>query len=377
MLALSRADDTERSLQSLAQKWNITEPSFDYDGLSFDLDYVVSDFITEEMVAYSVYDIGCKDGDYPIFEGTGSTGGSPVEGRVTGIIPQITLPTSTAQEDGAGSRSYELNVTLLPDFITTDSRIYREVDTDSTGQLSASIEFCVRFSLVTGISSPIEVNFLETIVTLTVDLTDGFDIGQVSVTPKQVLTKTANQAYEVYACQCNAGNQCYEDIGQALPNFKQGSIVKICVKPDPDAQADGIFMRRIDSFEFFREYTADDKVTQVAVVNGQQAGNSLTSLQCGPGWVICNFETLLFADFYRVAGAVLGTGIASMQFGGSVRRRLGSEGRNMQEDEDAGAAEFELNFPVESAVVEESSSASSMGVVAVMTIVLSGMAMLL
>jgi hypothetical protein len=71
----------------------------------------------------------------------------------------------------------------------------------------------------------------------------------------------------------------------------------------------------------------------------------------------CHFETILFADFYKQPGSVIGAGIADMQFGGETseqsvtpknrRRQL----RNLQEEDDGeGApAEFDLRFTISSA----------------------------
>lgn len=60
--------DTFRALQSatLAEKWNITNPTFDFDSLSFDLDYGISDWILQGMVTHGIYDENCKEGGYTI-----------------------------------------------------------------------------------------------------------------------------------------------------------------------------------------------------------------------------------------------------------------------------------------------------------------------
>merc|ERR1712137_386520 len=69
-------------------------------------------------------------------------------------------------------------------------------------QQTAEIRFCVRFSLWTP-GAAMEVNFLETLITLTVDLTDGFEIGAITVDPKDRVVRTANQAYEVIGYECS------------------------------------------------------------------------------------------------------------------------------------------------------------------------------
>jgi hypothetical protein len=94
---------------------------------------------------------------------------------------------------------------------------------------------------------------------------------------------------------------------------------------------------------------------------------------------ICSFETMLFANFYTALGSVAGSGVASMQFGTNTSRRLRSgaaaAGRNLQDDEVAGASEFELDFPIAEAD-NGTSGASSMGVMSLALLALTGVAAL-
>lgn len=208
------------------------------------------------------------------------------------------------------------------------------------GQLKAEIAFCVRFSLWTYSDEPIEVNYRETLVNLTIDLTDGFSIDEMSVDPKEKVVFTDVQAFEVDAFQCNAINGALSP-QQLSASRIQGSIVRVCVQPDIVAIVQGIFMRNIDSFVFSRVYgNGTPNAVQVAVLNGQEAPNGLTFLDCTAGEQTCSFETLLSGPFYRNAGEVQGSGVASMQFGSSVRR-LRSDNRNLQQ---AVKAEFNMNF---------------------------------
>ena len=129
-------------------------------------------------------------------------------------------------------------------------------------------------------------------------------------------------------------------------------------------------MRSIDSFSFLRGLS----ITQIAVEGRAAALNQLTSLDCTRGDQICSFETILFAAFYTTLGTVEGVGIASMQFGTQTSRRLRSGGRNAQEeDEVAGAAEFELNFDVLPTDDDGASGAArAAGVVAMAVLAISG-----
>jgi hypothetical protein len=196
--------------------------------------------------------------------------------------------------------------------------------------------------LQTSGDSPIVVNFLETIVTLTIDLTDGFAIDELNVNPKDKLLKTANEVYQVVGYQCNAQNVPLNEFQMALSR-NQGSIVRVCVRPDDRAVEDGIYMRAIESFVFDRDYGgAIGKITQIAIENRQTALNQLTVLFCSSGDAVCAFESILMAVFYRFSGAVQGYGVASMQFGSQTSRQLRS--RAAQEDVVAAVAEFELDM---------------------------------
>jgi hypothetical protein len=157
-----------RGLQSLTQKWNIAGHTFAYDGLHFDLDYQVSDFINDNMVTFAIYDRHCQEG------------GNSVSNTILKAQKQILTNTYVAN-GGAGQRMLALDIDIDAATITTDPNIYRE-DTTRSGAVTAQIDVCVRFSLQTDTTpNQIEVNFRETLVTLHVDLSDGFEIGEVNV----------------------------------------------------------------------------------------------------------------------------------------------------------------------------------------------------
>lgn len=228
-----------------------------------------------------------------------------------------------------------------------------------------------------GVTTPVEVNFLETLVTLTVDLTDGFEIGAIDVGPKDRLLQTADRAYVVrgYECSANSFDELTED-EKSHPR-KQGEIIHVCVAPEQDAITAGIFMRSVDDFTFSR----GDIISQSAIKENRAAGNltSYNNTEC-EGALVCRFSTTLVAQFYATPGTVLGVGIGSMQSGntktGQTRRQLRSE-RELQAAWVVGVAEFDLNFEVAQAEAQSESGAglSSMG--ATMTMVIAAVAALL
>merc|ERR1711971_334385 len=222
--------------------------------------------------------------------------------------------------------------------ITSNTDVYTETDTG--GAVGASIVFCVRFGLNTLGDSPVEVNFLESVVTLNIDLSAGFSIDDINVTPKDQLINTAATTYTVEGYMCQQGSDTPVVDATAL---NQGSLITVCIKPDADGIADGIKMRAVDSFEWTR-----DAIAQVAIESGVAAGNLLTSFDesACTGGDYCQFSSILFAAFYATEGQVSGNGVASMQFG---TRRLseGSGLRALQEQEAAATSEFDLAVNLE------------------------------
>jgi hypothetical protein len=320
-----------RRLQSLAERWFIEDPDFTFGSLDFTLDFEINDYITGvEQSQYKLFDATCDNA----YDGSG-------------LIDSKASSYSSA--DGDGKHTMRIQVGVDSNAISDDTQVF-SLDESNT-QTVATIDFCLRFALHTPeAGGDIEVNFLETIVTLVVDLTDGFEIGSVAVEPFLRCEKEAAEAFEVEGYFCTEGNEPNPNLVE-IPTISQGDLVKICVRPVLEARTSSIRMRRIQSFTFA---LADTATVQVAITNGAVASNGLTEMWCQLGYAICHFETILFADFYRQPGAVTGAGIADMQFGGEVseqsvspknrRRQL----RNLQEEDAGGgaAAEFGLQFSI-------------------------------
>merc|ERR1740130_583618 len=307
----------ERALATLAEKWSIADPTFAYKGLDFTFDYPVSNFVDQGQAYYEVYDAGCKEGGNLVT--TGFTL-SPLVDVVAGSITDD----ATFAIDG---KTTQIPISVTANEITSNTDVYTE--TNTAGSVGASIIFCVRFGLNTPGDSPVEVNFLESVVTLSVDLSSGFSIDDINVPPKDQLVNTAAQAYTVGGYMCQPGTDT--PVVNAATALSQGSLITVCIKPDADGIADGIKMRTIDSFEWTRDAT-----TQAAVESGVAAGNLLTPFDetaCVSG-DYCQFSSILFAAFYATEGQVSGNGVASMQFG--TARRLSAGGlRALQEQDEA------------------------------------------
>jgi hypothetical protein len=359
MAAVAHADSPNRGLATLAQKWNLTEPLFTYDSNSFTLDFTVTDYIAQGMTKYSLWKApDCQEGNQEL--GTSDAFKSKTTSDVVGSV-DFASPRGEGDVEAGGT--VYLNMTFDPETISS-SDIYTESEVDN--QMIAVIRFCVRFGLWTPDTqtTPVEVNFLETLITLTVDLTDGFEIGSITVEPKDRLVRTANQAYEVVGYECDATKTRLTEADRILPR-NQGEVITVCVEPEQEAKDDGIFMRSVDDFFFSRPGTTalPAGVRQDAIVDNVQAGNLLTTYtasECA-GTLVCTFSTILFAQFYTSLGQVNGAGVASMQFGTTTTpaRKLRAGAREAQADA-AGAAEFDLQFDVNIAEVQDS-GASTIG----------------
>ena len=354
--AVAHAESPNRGLATLAQKWNLTEPVFLYDSNSFTLDFTVTDYIAQGMTKYSLWKApDCQEGNLEL-----DTSDAFKSKSTSDVVGSVDFASPRGDGDVATGGTVSLIMEFDPETISS-SDIYTESEIDN--QMIAEIRFCVRFGLWTPDTqtTPVEVNFLETLITLTVDLTDGFEIGSITVEPKNRLVRTANQAYEVVGYECDAAKTRLTDAERALPR-NQGEVITVCVEPEQEAKDDGIYMRSVDDFFFSRPGTLElpAGVRQVAIEDNVQAGNLLTtytSSECA-GSSVCTFSTILFAQFYTSLGEVNGAGVASMQFGTTTSRKLRAGAREAQEDAAAGAAEFDLQFDVNIAEVRGSGAST-------------------
>lgn len=281
--------------QTLDQKWNISEPTFDYNALDFTLDFLVSSFIaSDDMVQYTLMDQTCETP----YTGSGLSG---VKGGLT--------PVASSPDD---SQEVGITVTIDPSVISQDTQVYSSGVVDN--QQMAYVDFCLRFGLHTPPAGgeDIEVNYLEVVINLDVDLTDGFHIDYINVAALNRCEQQANDAYEVEGYFCDEGSEAVP-LDQVI--LTQGQIVKVCVRPVQDARDASIRMRALRQFTW---QLSDGSVQQPAIEDYNPASNGLTEMWCTPGYAICHFETIFFAAFFQNPGLVVGEGVADLQFGGEV-----------------------------------------------------------
>mmetsp|Transcript_10462 Transcript_10462/g.19126 ORF Transcript_10462/g.19126 Transcript_10462/m.19126 type:complete len:636 (+) Transcript_10462:94-2001(+) len=339
----------------MEERWRLDLPAFRYQrSLSFHMDFEVSDFITDEsMISYNVLEADCENS----YRGDGllSTRG-------------LRLPIDTNNNQKVG-----LAMWVDSSKISSDAAIYSE-GINSDGNMQGNVDFCVRFSLNTPnttMGGSVEVNYLEVIVKFDAYLTDGFEIGTISAEAKDRCERTAQQAYEVEGYFCREGDEANPVLD--APVLNQGDFVGVCVRPIQDALDQGIRMRRLSEFTWNLQ---GSNLEQKAIENAQPAANGLTEMYCTEGYAICHFQSLLFASFFTGNGAVIGSGVADLQFGGEASpvsvsprgRRLresstSTSARKLQIEPDPAATgvEFSIDFDVaESTFVWGGSSAASL-----------------
>ena len=289
----------------------------------------------------------------------------------------LTIGEATFQ--ASGEVTYNINneetvsVVLDTATVATDATIWTEVDVATN-----IIAFCVRYGLYTGdhtLGTSYEVNFLETLVELTVDLRGDFTVTDILVAPKDKLKRTANVDYGLLAFQCTGKDVDGSGIEDLAPlAFNQGDVITVCVEPDATALADGVFMREVERFEYILlEVNNIDQSTtkQLAIEVGNGAAGTrgamfgLTNIDACLGEISCKIDTILFATFYTRGGTVIGEGTATMQFGtvggdgDFTQRKLRGSERALQADE-AATGDFDVNFEIaNNDAFERDSGASS------------------
>jgi hypothetical protein len=282
---------TSRQLQddeTLGQ-YDIGASTLKYFGTAIALEFTLNALVEEETVGFKLYsDSDCTqeitDNDY--------------------LMPELIFDQDFVK-NSTGVRPMKALLTINQQGITT-SPVWQQRADDQF-----FIFFCSKVSLYTGnITDPgaFEISILETLSEIKVDLLGDFGV-EVNVSPNNATAEEATQAYfvEGFLCDDNLQKVSYD-----RPRT-QGSSLRVCVKPTDDALADGLKMRAVDSFSFYKNQVGGAQIAQEALARGESANPSLTSLTCVRGTELCYFDTLLKAGFFSGAGTVEGFGEAWLQ----------------------------------------------------------------
>jgi hypothetical protein len=349
--------------ETLEEVWNLEEPSFNYTDSTFVMTYRFSNAIqTTAQTKGKIYLYGNTaeaDSVENCMQGDGLNSYDPVD-------PVLVLSESdfVTSGDAAYDKGQKETVKVALDTLKVAND--PDVWSDSGNGVNL-IKFCVRYGLYTGDheqASSYEVNFLESLIELTVDLKGDFTVTGISVAPKDKLKRTANQDYNLEAFQCT-GKTATGGVRRTDNNqFSQGAVITVCVQPDETAIGDNIYMKQVEYFEYFlldaeSGAITDTSPSQLAISEGSPMFG-LTNIDNCQGEVACKIETILFAIFYTRTGTVTGKGSGTMQFGttgadGDINNRKlrGSaadeqQQRTLQDVGVAAASEFDVNFQIAS-----------------------------
>jgi len=269
------APDSERLKQSLSSFWDITPGTPSYSSLTFTFPYTVH-LSKVASVAVELRDATCGP-----------------------ITDAAFTSTSNFNTDGTGT----VDVVIDPALIASSST-YVQSGGDAT------VTFCQRFSLSEAAE---EVNFVQTVATISIDLTSDFAVTSINVAEAEKLTTTSSLQYGAIAYYCD------EDGSLIVPgDLNQGLSVKVCVEPE---SINVVNIEKITDFT----WTSSTGVIQYAVGADGLASNSFTVVDCTTLANKCSFESLFVASFFQeIPMSVSSTGKVYLQFATSTR--------NLQED---------------------------------------------
>jgi len=321
-VAQGRNLQTSGTTTDLETKWAIDEnPSSVYTASSnmFVMTYAsVADTLTvDDNMQVTFYDKNCKN---PVaIEGSSTptmyslTEGMGIKKVDATDTDQDALPTPLKLGNNEGAK---IEFELDPETLANDSKIYSILENGN-----GAMELCFRFGLGyweqgsedTNQNVFQEVNFVESVISITYDLTAGFAVANFGVAPKEQDVATGTLTYEVTAYLCEPGSEgdgaAYPAVSTATTTFNQGAMVEVCVRPDDDTRGDGVVMDALTNFEWKR-----DDISQEAIVDSEVAANGLTTYSCDTQSEYCHFSSILFADFYKTSGSVVGSGKANLKF---------------------------------------------------------------
>jgi hypothetical protein len=177
---------------------------------------------------------------------------------------------------------------------------------------AAIIEFCLRvdYNYVDGDGLTESINFYETIVTITVDLTANFTLSGVSVARFPADSETADFKldYPVEAYICLDDNS---EVGSPAA-LEQGSILQVCVKMDDTVISENIVVE--DILTFVVSQPSGSATDSKTIANG--VADLLTEKVCRASG-ICNVKTQLLSKFFteNIPGDLQVNGVAILAFG--------------------------------------------------------------
>lgn len=273
--------------------------------------------VTGTVIKPRIMDLACKE-DYP--ESFGGLTAFPVD-----IDPS-----------GTASATVEVDFASLTSDVWTPPK-----DKETTGLM----EFCFRIDVTVGENEDV-VNFLETVVRTSVELTAQFQTGPTSIestSEERTVFVYADAPLQAFLCDKQAVEISSDTVVQP------GSTVNLCVTQEDTSsslQVDRIHSATISQQS--NEPGAPDQML-VSILDGVEQ-NSFSSQDCSTVEGVCRFSTVLQEDvWFRPEFAELSiTGSATLK----------PVGRKLQEGETSKATLGEFELKVVLAPSEDSGSSS-------------------
>jgi hypothetical protein len=175
----------------------------------------------------------------------------------------------------------------------------------------ATLQFCCRLSAYNkdaGALDAFESTYSKNMVSLLFDLSSNAIFDAVSIPiPKEEVEYAAR----VFRCDANL-----EEL--LSKTYVLGEEIRICFSPAPETVNAGVYMRRIESFEFSK-----GKETRKAVTDGVVSSNGLSQISCTAGSRVCSMYSMFPSSMFAASGVVSGIGGVTLQYGdGDLSARL-------------------------------------------------------
>lgn len=219
------------------------------------------------------------------------------------------------------------------------------------------IDICIRVDLmlIDGTDPPESVNFHETKLALTIDLTRNFEVTlDLNRTEANTTAQEVSADYSMVACQCDENENCINKI------VTPGSMVILCL----ESTSPGVMFVGIQSMDLTQNSLKWHPITD-------GVGDDLTALTLQGEK--CVVRTLMASVFFQDESPpnVIVEGVAMLEFTNTTDggvRRLHSKivNRGMEETEEEGASTFSVDLGLASA--ESPSSAASKRLVSLATL---------
>jgi len=183
---------------------------------------------------------------------------------------------------------------------------------------SGTFKYCLRQDMVLALDGKYEiVNFLENVVTVTVNLDASFEIENVKATRDEATKEEVKVDYSDYVTAYECVNGDLEEPA-ANQEYSQGDDLKICVT---SVDSDIVTVEKIKSLKLSQE--GDNAGAPFDyIANGSVESDELAATNCDPTSKVCWADMQLLGRYFAVEnpGSLTATGSVELSFGSSSRR---------------------------------------------------------